>query len=108
MDIIGFLCVLLGSSTVQLHDSLGIRCACTCSGAGFRSHNGDHAWVCTTKEQRSVVCFFLWAEGINAKDIHNKMIPVYSGMCLSHKTVHNLVANVSLIMKRLKQRYGGG
>jgi hypothetical protein len=28
MDIIGFLCVSLGSSTVQLHDSLGSRRAC--------------------------------------------------------------------------------
>jgi hypothetical protein len=27
---------------------------------------------CTTKEQRSVV-HFLWAKGINAKDIHKEM-----------------------------------
>jgi hypothetical protein len=31
MDIIGFLCVSLGSSTVQLHDCLGGRCVCACS-----------------------------------------------------------------------------
>jgi hypothetical protein len=41
MDVIGFLCVSLGSSTVQLHDSLGIRRACACSEAGFSSQNGD-------------------------------------------------------------------
>jgi hypothetical protein len=30
MDVIGFLYVSLGSSTVQLHDSLGSRRACPC------------------------------------------------------------------------------
>jgi hypothetical protein len=39
MDVIGFLCVSLGSSTVQLHDSLGSRRACSCSEAGFSSQN---------------------------------------------------------------------
>jgi hypothetical protein len=43
MDVIGFLWVPLGSSTVQLRDSLGIRRACACSEAGFSSHNGDGA-----------------------------------------------------------------
>jgi hypothetical protein len=41
MDVIGFLCVSLGSSTVQLHDSLGSRRARTCSETGFSSQNGD-------------------------------------------------------------------
>jgi hypothetical protein len=43
MDVIGFLCVSVGSSTVQLHDNLGSRRACTCSEAGFSSRNGDRA-----------------------------------------------------------------
>jgi hypothetical protein len=43
MDVIGFLCVSLGSSTFQLHDSLGSRCACACADAGFSSQNGDRA-----------------------------------------------------------------
>jgi hypothetical protein len=43
MDVMSFLCVLLDSSTVQLHDSLGGRRACTCSEAGFNSQNSDHA-----------------------------------------------------------------
>jgi hypothetical protein len=43
MDVIDFLCVSLGSSTVQLYDSLGSRRACACSEAGFNSLNGDHA-----------------------------------------------------------------
>jgi hypothetical protein len=59
MDIIGFLCVSLGSSTVQLHDSLGSIHTCACSEAGFSSQNGDN----TTEEQRPVV-LFLWAKGI--------------------------------------------
>jgi hypothetical protein len=47
MDIIGFLYVSLGSSTVQLQDSLGSRHTYACSGAGFSSQNGGHAWgVC--------------------------------------------------------------
>jgi hypothetical protein len=44
MDVIGFLCVSLRSSTVQLHYSLGSRRTCTCSEAGLNSQNGDHAW----------------------------------------------------------------
>jgi hypothetical protein len=35
---------------------------------------------CTTDEQRSVVRF-LWAKGLNAKDIHKDMFPVYGGVC---------------------------
>jgi hypothetical protein len=42
--------------------------------------------ACITEEQRSVVRF-LWAEGLNAKDIHKEMFPVYGGKCLSRKTV---------------------
>jgi hypothetical protein len=36
---------------------------------------------CTTEEQRSVV-LLLWAKGLNAKDIHKEMFPVYSRKCL--------------------------
>jgi hypothetical protein len=43
MDVIRFLCVSLGSSAVQLHDSLASRRACACSKAGFSSQNGDRA-----------------------------------------------------------------
>jgi hypothetical protein len=43
MDIIGFLRVSLGSSTDQLHDSLGSRRACACTEAGFTGQNGDRA-----------------------------------------------------------------
>jgi transposase len=41
-----------------------------------------------TEEQRSVVRL-LWAKGLNAKNIHKKISPVYGGKCLSRKAVHN-------------------
>jgi hypothetical protein len=68
MDVIIFLCVSLGSSTVQFHDSLGSRRACAFSEA---SSVVKMATVveCHTKEQRSVVCF-LWAKVLNVMDIH--------------------------------------
>jgi hypothetical protein len=37
--------------------------------------------VCTTENHRSVV-HSLWPKGLNAKDIHKEMFPVYSGKCL--------------------------
>jgi hypothetical protein len=40
----------------------------------------------TTEEQRSIVKF-LWAKGLNAKDIHKEIFPVYRGKCLSRKEV---------------------
>jgi hypothetical protein len=43
IDVIGFLCVSPGSSTVQLHESLSSRRACACSEADFSSQNGDRA-----------------------------------------------------------------
>jgi hypothetical protein len=32
---------------------------------------------------------FLWAERLNAKDIHKEMFIVYGGKCLLPKAVHN-------------------
>jgi hypothetical protein len=49
---------------------------------------------CTTEEQRSVVRF-LWAKGLNAKDIHKEIFPVYGGKCLSRKAVRNWVEKFS-------------
>jgi hypothetical protein len=60
-----------------------------------------------TEEQHSVVRF-MYAEGLSAKDFHKEMFPVYGGKCLSRKGVHNWVANVSLMTKRLKWRCGSG
>jgi hypothetical protein len=43
---------------------------------------------CTTEKQ-SFVVHFLWAKGLDAKDIHKEIFPVYGGKCLLHKVVHN-------------------
>jgi hypothetical protein len=42
------------------------------------------------EEQLSVVRF-LWAKGLNAKDIHKEIFAVYGGKCLSRKAVHDWV-----------------
>jgi hypothetical protein len=63
--------------------------------------------ACTTEEQRHVE-FFLWAKGLEARDIYKEMFLVYDGKCLSRKAVHIWVANVSLMMKKLKRRLGSG
>jgi hypothetical protein len=36
-------------------------------------------------------CAFLWEKGLNAKDAHKEMFPVYVGKCLSRKAVYNWV-----------------
>jgi hypothetical protein len=41
---------------------------------------------CITEEQRSVLRF-LSEKGLNAKDIHKQIFPVYGGKCLSRKAV---------------------
>jgi hypothetical protein len=51
---------------------------------------------------------FLWAKGLNSKDIHRKMFHVYGGKCLPHKAVHSWVENVLLMVKRFNQRCGSG
>jgi hypothetical protein len=95
IDVIGFLCVLLGSSTVKLHDSLGSRRACAYSEAGFGSKNGDRA--CIVYHRRAAFCcaVFLWAKVLTAKDIHKELFPVYGGKCFSRKAFHNWVETIS-------------
>jgi hypothetical protein len=94
MHVMGFLYVPLGSSTVQLHDSLGSRRACACSVAGFSSQNGDLA-TGVYYRRAAFCCAFLWAKGLNAKDIHKELFPVYGGKCLSCKSVHSWVEKSS-------------
>jgi hypothetical protein len=47
-----------------------------------------------TEEQHSDV-HFLWAKGLNAKDIHKDIFRDYDGKCLSHKAVHNSIEKFS-------------
>jgi hypothetical protein len=58
---------------------------------------------CATEELNSIV-HILWAKGLRTKDIHKEMFPAYGGKCLLHKVVHSWVADVLLMMKRLKWR----
>jgi hypothetical protein len=107
MDVVGFLCVSLGSSIVQLHDSLGGRRAWACPEVGFNSQNEDRSWGVHYRKA-AFFCAFLWAKGPNAKDMNKEMFPVYGGMCLSRKAVHNWVANVSMMTKKFKRRCRSG
>jgi hypothetical protein len=101
MHVIGFLGVSLGSSIIQLHDSLGCRGAC--SKAGFSSQNGDR------RAAFSRAGFFFGRQKDSMQRIiHKVMFPVYGGKCLSRKAVHNWVANVSLMTRRLKRMCGSG
>jgi hypothetical protein len=43
---------------------------------------------CYIEEQRSLARF-LWEKGLDAKDIHKEIFPVYGGKCLLCKAVHN-------------------
>jgi hypothetical protein len=44
---------------------------------------------------------FLWAKGLNEKDIHKEMFPVYYGECLSRKAVHNWVEKFSEVRSKV-------
>jgi hypothetical protein len=44
--------------------------------------------ACTTEEHSSFMRF-LWAKGLNAKDIHKEMFPVYGVKCLLRKAVQS-------------------
>jgi hypothetical protein len=37
----------------------------------------------------------LWAKGLNAKNIHKEMFPVYGGKSLSRKAFHSLIEKFS-------------
>jgi hypothetical protein len=50
--------------------------------------------VYATEEQHSVTRF-LWAKGLNAKDIHKEIFLVYDVKCLSLKVIHNWVEKFS-------------
>jgi hypothetical protein len=44
---------------------------------------------------RILLCVFLWAKGLNAKDIHKEMFPIYRRKCLSLKAFHIWVEKFS-------------
>jgi hypothetical protein len=69
MDVIRFLCVSLGSSTVPLHDSLGSRRARHVQRLVSVVKMATVLEEYPTEEQRSIVRF-LRAKRLNEKDIH--------------------------------------
>jgi hypothetical protein len=80
MDVIGFLCVSLGSSTFQLYDSVGSRRACPCLEAGFSSQIGDRA-LYTTEEQRSVAHFCGQKDSIQIIFVKNFFLFTVGSVC---------------------------
>jgi hypothetical protein len=91
MDVMGFLCVSLGSSTIQLHDTLGSR---RISVHRLVSVFKMVAVFQSTMEQQCSA-EFLVGNILNTKDIHKEMFPLYGGKCLLHKAVHNWVQKFS-------------
>jgi hypothetical protein len=45
---------------------------------------------------------FSWANGLSAKDIHKEIFSLYGGKCLSRKTVHSWVEEVSLMTEEVE------
>jgi hypothetical protein len=100
MNVIGFLYVSLGGSTVQLHDK-SVTGLLKLEKTRFVHVHRRVSVVkmatvleCPTEEQRTV-CIFLWAKELNAIYIHNKIFPVYGGKFLSLKAIRNWVQKLS-------------
>jgi hypothetical protein len=79
VDIIDFLCVVLCSSTIQLHDSLASRCTFACSERLISVVKMVTVLEECTNEEQCSLMRFLCGEGLNAKDIHKNIFPVYGG-----------------------------
>jgi hypothetical protein len=101
----GFLCVTLGSSTIQFHDSVGNRWTCAYSVACFSSKNGERAWGEYYRRATFCCAFFLWARGLNTKEIRKQMFPIIVGSVYRVKRFTTdsrnwtLVAHASLTTK---------
>jgi hypothetical protein len=80
MNVISFICVSLGSSTIQLHDSLGSRCTCACSEAGFSGQNGDRA-SCVLPKISILLCIFCGQKDPMQRIFIKKSFPVNGGKC---------------------------
>jgi hypothetical protein len=60
----------------------------------FSNQNGDRS-LGVYYRIAAFCCAFLRAKGLNAKDIHKEMFPVYGGKCFSLKAFHNRVEKFS-------------
>jgi hypothetical protein len=113
MDVVVYLYVSLGSSTVQLHDNLGSRRVCICSEAGFSSQNGDRAWRVYCR--RAVFCcaFFCGQKDSVQKTFIKKYFLFTDGSVCRVKRFTTESRNVADFLlttrlKRLKRRRGSG
>jgi hypothetical protein len=106
---ISFQCVSLGSSTVQLHDSLVSRPTCACSEPGFSSQNATVLEDCTTEEQCSVVLFGGQKDSVQRIYIKKCFLFAVGSVCRLKRFTPGSrnVVNVS-VMKIWKQRCGSG
>jgi hypothetical protein len=43
---------------------------------------------CVILKSSGLLCVFLWAKGLNAKNVHKEIFSVYGGKCLSCKAFH--------------------
>jgi hypothetical protein len=107
MDVIGFLCVSLGSSRVQLYDSIRKIRSYIFSEARFSSQNGDRAWGIYYRGAAFCCVFFVGKR--TEKDIHKEMFHVYGGKCVTRFTTgsRNSLQDVRK-SQMMKRRCGSG
>jgi hypothetical protein len=101
MDVIGVLRVSLGTCTVQLHNSLGSRCACACSQAGFSSQNGYRA--CEVYYWRAGFCCAFFVDKRTRCKEYTETFPVYGGKCLSRNSLQDV--RKSQVMPDLERKW---
>jgi hypothetical protein len=94
MDVTGFLCVSVGSSTLQRHDSIGSRSVCACSEGGFSSKNGDRALGLYYRRIALFCVFYGQNDSIQRIFIKKCFLFTVRSVCCV-KAIHNLVKKFS-------------
>jgi hypothetical protein len=109
MDVIVFICVSLGSSRIQLHDSLCSRHACAYSKADFSSQNGDRAWGVYSRRAKLFYDFYVQNDSLKRMYIKKKSLFKVRSVCGVKRfiTGSRKVANI-LLMTKLKRSCGSG
>jgi hypothetical protein len=94
--------ISLGSSIIQLHESLGRSRACACSKISFSSQNGEHTWGAYC--QRAEVCYAHFVRKRTQWKWYSwEMVRVFGGKCLSRKAVFTNGSRNSLKEVRMSQ-----
>jgi hypothetical protein len=105
MAVMGFRHVSLGSSTVQLHDSLGSRRACAYSETGLGSQKGERVRGMYYR-RTALCCPSFVGKRTKCKGLSQRNVSSLQWEAFSREVVHIWVANVSLMTKMLKRRCG--